>query len=176
MWYNRLGFKLILFVGGILIVALGIFTYVSINSQKKQLIGEVLKGASRISETVKRSTRYDMLKYESEAVHNIIETIGEQEGIENIRIFNKEGKIMFSTDKKDVGTMVDKKAEACYACHSAEKPLEKLPTPERNRIYKTKEGHRVLGMINPIYNEKDCYGACNQSQKEYLPSRSKTLK
>jgi two-component system NtrC family sensor kinase len=159
MWYNRLGFKLILFVGSILVVALGIFTFVSINSQKKQLIGEVLKGASRISETVKRSTRYDMLKYESEAVHKIIETIGEQEGIEKIRIFNKEGEIMFSTDKKDIGTMVDKKAEACYACHSAEKPLEKLPTPERNRIYKTKEGHRVLGMINPIYNEKDCYTA-----------------
>jgi len=159
MWYNRIGFKLILFVGSILIIALGIFTFVSINSQKKQLIGEVLKGASRISETVKRSTRYDMLKYESEAVHNIIETIGEQEGIENIRIFNKEGKIMFSTDKKDVGSMVDKKAEACYACHSAEKPLEKLSMPERNRIYKTKEGHRVLAMINPIYNEKDCYTA-----------------
>jgi two-component system NtrC family sensor kinase len=66
---------------------------------------------------------------------------------------------MFSTDKKDIGSMVDKKAEACYACHSAEKPLEKLPTPERNRIYKSKEGHRVLGMINPIYNEKDCYTA-----------------
>jgi two-component system NtrC family sensor kinase len=159
MWYNRLGFKLILFVGSILIIALGIFTFVSINSQKRQLIGEVLKGASRISETVKRSTRYDMLKYESEAVHNIIETIGEQEGIEKIRIFNKEGKIMFSTDKKDVGTMVDKKAEACYACHSAEKPLEKLSMPERNRIYKSKEGHRVLAMINPIYNEKDCYTA-----------------
>ncbi len=159
MWYNRLGFKLILFVGSILIIALGIFTFVSINSQKKQLIGEVLKGASRISETVKRSTRYDMLKYESEAVHNIIETIGEQEGIEKIRIFNKEGKIMFSTDKKDVGTMVDKRAEACYACHSAEKPLEKLSMPERNRIYKSKEGHRVLAMINPIYNEKDCYTA-----------------
>ena len=131
MWYNRLGFKLILFVGSILIIALGIFTFVSINSQKKQLIGEVLKGASRISETVKRSTRYDMLKYESEAVHNIIETIGEQEGIEKIRIFNKEGKIMFSTDKKDIGSMVDKKAEACYACHSAEKQIGRASCRER---------------------------------------------
>jgi len=144
-------------VGSILILALGIFTYVSINSQKKQLIGEVLRGASRISETIKRSTRYDMLKYQSEDVHKIIETIGEQEGLEKIRVFNKEGKIMFSTDKKEIGSMVDKKAEACYACHSAEKPLEKLSIPERNRIFRTKDGHRVLGMINPIYNEKDCY-------------------
>jgi len=159
MWYNRLGFKLVLFVGSILIVALGIFTYVSINSQKNQLTGEVLRGANRISETVKRSTRYDMLKYQSEDVHKIIETIGEQEGIEKIRVFNKEGEIMFSTDKKEIGSMVDKKAEACYACHSAESPLEKLPIPERNRIFKTKDGHRVLGMINPIYNEEDCYTA-----------------
>lgn len=162
---------MILFVGAILVVALGIFTYVSINSQKKQLIGEVLRGASRISETVKRSTRYDMLKYQSEDVHKIIETIGEQEGIEKIRVFNKEGEIMFSTDKKEIGSMVDKKAEACYACHSAERPLEKLPIPERNRIYKTKDGHRVLGMINPIYNEKDCY----TSDCHVHPSSQKVL-
>jgi len=58
MWYNRLGFKLILFVGAILVIALGVFAYVSINSEKNQLTGEVLRGANRISETIKRSTRY----------------------------------------------------------------------------------------------------------------------
>jgi two-component system NtrC family sensor kinase len=163
MWYNRLGFKLILFVGAILIIALGVFAYVSINSQKSQLTAEVLRGANRISETIKRSTRYDMLKYETEDVHKIIETIGEQEGIEKIRVFNKEGTIMYSSDGKEIGSMVDKKAEACYTCHAAEKPLEKLPIPERNRIYKTRDGHRVLGVIDPIYNEEDCYtAACHE--------------
>jgi two-component system NtrC family sensor kinase len=157
MWPKSIGAKLILVVGFILMLSIGIFAYVNIASQKKQLIGEVMRGAIRISETVRRSTRYDMLRNLSEDVHQIIETIGQQEGLEKIRVFNKDGQIMFSTDKNEIGEMVDKKAEACYACHSAEKPLERLDTPDRSRIFKAKAGHRVLGVISAIYNEPDCY-------------------
>jgi two-component system NtrC family sensor kinase len=157
MWRKSIGAKLILVVGFILILSIGIFAYVNIASQKKQLIGEVMRGAIRISETVRRSTRYDMLRNQSDDVHQIIETIGQQEGLEKIRVFKKGGEIMFSTDKNEIGEMVDKKGEACYACHSAEKPLERLSTPDRSRIFKAKAGHRVLGVISPIYNEPDCY-------------------
>lgn len=156
MWRKSIGAKLSL-VGFFLILSIGIFAYVNITSQKKHLIGEVTRGAIRISETIRRSTRYDMLRNQSEDVHQIIETIGEQEGLEKIRVFNKEGQIMFSTDKNEIGEMVDKRAEACYACHSAEKPLERLETPDRSRIFKAKSGHRVLGVISAIYNEPDCY-------------------
>ena len=75
MWRNSIGAKLILAVGFILILSIGIFAYVNIASQKKQLTGEVMRGAIRISETVRRSTRYDMLRNSSEDVHQIIETI-----------------------------------------------------------------------------------------------------
>ncbi|MGB3092370.1 MAG: ATP-binding protein [Candidatus Zixiibacteriota bacterium] len=157
MWPKSIGAKLILVVGFILITSMAIYAYLNIASQKKHLTGEVMRGALRISETVRRSTRYDMLRYQSDDVHEIIETIGEQEGLEKIRVFNKDGKIMFSTDKSEIGEMVDKKAEACYACHSAEKPLERLTTPDRSRIFQGKAGHRVLGVISAIYNEPDCY-------------------
>jgi two-component system NtrC family sensor kinase len=157
MWRRSIGAKLIVVVGIILIAAIGIFAYVNIASQKRQLTDEVMRSAFRISETIRRSIRYDMLRNESESAHRIIETIGQQDGLERIRVFNKDGKIMFSTDKSEIGHEVDKKAEACYACHTAEKPLEKLNTPERSRIFKSKKEHRVLGVISAIYNEKDCY-------------------
>ncbi|MGB2698172.1 MAG: two-component sensor histidine kinase, partial [Candidatus Zixiibacteriota bacterium] len=157
MWPKNIGAKLILVVGFILILSLGIFAYVNITSQKKQLTSEVMRGAFRISETIRRSTRYDMLRNLREDLHQIIETIGQQEGLEKIRIFNKEGQIMFSSEKNDMGQMVDKKGEACYACHSAEKPLERLDIPDRSRIFTSKTGHRVLGVISAIYNEPDCY-------------------
>jgi two-component system NtrC family sensor kinase len=99
-----------------------------------------------------------MLHNYREALYNSIETIGAQEGIEKIRIFNKEGAIMYSSDKKEMGEMVDKHAEACYACHAEQEPLERLDIPERSRIFKA-DGYRVLGMITPIYNEADCYNA-----------------
>ena len=167
MWPRSIGAKLILVVGFILIVSIGIYAYVNIASQKKQLTEEVMRGAFRISETIKRSTRYDMLRNLREDLHQMIETIGQQEGLEKIRVFNKDGKIMFSSDKKEIEEMVDKKAEACYGCHSAEKPLERLDTPDRSRIFKSKQGHRVLGVISAIYNEPDCYTpACHAHPPE----------
>lgn len=157
MWPKSIGAKLIFVVGFILILSIGIYAYVNIASQKKQLTGEVMRGAFRISETVRRSTRLDMLKNLREDLHQMIETIGQQEGLEKIRVFNKDGQIMFSSDGDEIGEMVDKKAEACYACHSAEKPLERLNIPDRSRIFTSKDGHRVLGVISAIYNEPDCY-------------------
>ena len=85
-----------------------------------------------------------------------MKTIGEQEGIEKVRIYGSDGKILFSTDRHENGTMVDKKAEACYACHSEAKPLDRLGTTARSRVFISEKGFRVLGMINPMYNEAEC--------------------
>jgi two-component system NtrC family sensor kinase len=164
--FKKLGSKLIIFISLIVLVAVGFIAFFVTNLQKKHLIDEVIKGASRVSETVKRSTRYDMLKYEPEDVHEIINTIGEQQGIEKIRIFNKIGVIIYSNEKEEMLTLLDKEQEECYACHAAEKPLERLTTTERTRIYRSPKGYRVLGMINPIYNEPDCYSAACHTHPE----------
>jgi two-component system NtrC family sensor kinase len=156
--YRKLSVKLIFWVGLITVLVIGVFAYININTQREHLFGEVILGAKQLSDTVKRSLWYDMLHNYRDALYNVIETIGKQEGIEKVRIFNKEGMIMFSSDKLEMGRMVDKKAEACYACHAVDKPLERLDIPKRSRIFKT-ERHRVLGMISPIYNEPDCYKA-----------------
>ena len=55
--------------------------------------------------------------------------------------------------------MVDKKAEACYACHAKDTPIERLATPSRNRIFPSGKGYRILGMINPMYNDRNCSSA-----------------
>lgn len=169
MLYRSLGFKLICSVSAIAILVIGVYASVNINTQRNQLIEEVIQGSSRVSETIKRSMRYDMLEYESERLHRSIDTIGAQEGIEKVRIFNYLGEIIYSSDKAEMGTMVDKSAEQCYACHAKEKPFERLTTSARSRIFETAAGHRVLGMINPIYNEPDCYTAdCHVHPQEQL--------
>jgi two-component system NtrC family sensor kinase len=158
MPYRRLSIKLISWVVAITVIVIGIFVYISLNAQRNHLVNESTLGAKQLSDTVKKGLRFDMLHNYREALYNSIETIGVQEGIEKIRIFNKEGAIMFSSDKEEMGQLVDKKAEACYACHAVAKPLERLDTPERSRIFSS-NGHRLLGIINPIYNEPDCYNA-----------------
>jgi two-component system NtrC family sensor kinase len=156
----------LIFTGFVTVLIFGIFIYIFLNHQNQQLIAEVFRGASTLSDTVTRSTRYDMLLDNREGVHRMIETIGDHAGIEVVRIFNKEGKIMFSTNKNEMNNFVDKNAEACYICHALEKPLERISTLERSRIFQGKD-HRILAMITPIYNEPDCYNAaCHAHSKE----------
>jgi two-component system NtrC family sensor kinase len=158
MPYRKLSVKLIFWVVAITVIMIGIFNYVNLNTQRKHLIDEAILGGKQLSGTLMRSLRFDMLHNYREALYNSIETIGAQEEIEKIRIFNKEGAIMFSSDKEEMGQMVDKKAEACYACHAVKEPLERLAIPERSRIFRA-NGYRILGMITPLYNEPDCFNA-----------------
>ncbi|MBC8179770.1 HAMP domain-containing protein [candidate division KSB1 bacterium] len=163
---NKISYKLILAVGGVTISTILIFSYFIIESQHKAMIGQLEQASSRISETIKSGTKYDMLLNQREHTYRIIETIGEQEGIEKIRIFNKLGEIIYSTDMNELNQMVDKKAESCFACHAEDAPLEKLTIPERTRIFSTSNEKKSLGIINPIYNEPSCWQSeCHVHEK-----------
>jgi two-component system NtrC family sensor kinase len=100
-----------------------------------------------------------MLRNDREALYQVINTIGSEPGIQRIRIFNEEGRISFSTDPAEVNTLVDKRAEACYACHAQEAPLTRLDRPDRARIFTDAKGNRVLGVIRPIENQPACANA-----------------
>ncbi len=152
----KISSKIIVAVGGVTIAIIGIFAYINLKAQKDQLNAELERSAHQLIETVKSSTKYDMLLNQRESVHQIINTIGHQSGIQKVRIFNKEGRIIYSTDRQDVGSMVDKKAEACYACHAADQPLQRLPLSKTTRFIPP-SAPETLGIINPIYNEPSCW-------------------
>jgi two-component system NtrC family sensor kinase len=164
---KKIGFKLIVVVGITAVVIIGIFSFYNIRSHSDALLAEVERHANQLSETVKHSTRYDMLLNQRDRVHTIINTIGEQPGIQNVRVLNKIGEIIYSSHQEDIGKMVDKKAESCYACHTANEPLERLQIKERTRIFKLDpDSARVMGIITPIYNEPSCWEAdCHAHEK-----------
>lgn len=160
MGFTKLGFKLMFFLACILSAIVIIFSYTVINIWKHSYIKSAITNTERFSDTIKRSTQYSMMKAQNEAVHEIINAVGQQKGIEWVRIFNKEGKIMYSTNRNEIAMTLDMQAEACYRCHASNKPLERLISSDRSRILKSKEGsHRILATINPIYNQESCYTA-----------------
>jgi len=165
---SKISLKLILAVGIVTIAIISIYSFFSIQAQRDELLSQAEIYANKLSETIRNSTNLSMLENRSDQTHQIINTIAQEPGLREIRIFNKEGRIMFSSQKDFIGNMVDKKAEACYACHTANKPLEKLPMEERMRIYQTpQDSSRILGIINPIYNEQSCWeAACHVHPKE----------
>ena len=120
---RKIGFRLILVVGVTAIVTIGVYSFFNIRSQRNNLLAEVERHAMQLSETVKNSTRYDMLLNQRERIHIIINDIGADPAIQEVRVLNKEGEIIYSSREESIGHMVDKQAESCYACQAADKPL-----------------------------------------------------
>ena len=165
---SKIGLKLIVAVGIITIVIIGAFSYFSIQAQSDALLSQAEIQANKLSETIKNSTYSSMLQNKREEIHTIINAISQETSIREIRVLNKEGRIMFSSQNDLIGKMVDKQAESCYACHTADKPLERLPINERVRVYKIHpDSSRILGVINPIYNDESCWNSdCHAHPKE----------
>jgi len=156
---TRIGTQVILGVALVTAVTIGVVAVLIIRAHEADLIAALSRSADQLSETVKSSTYYDMLENRRDSLHRVIETIGRQEGIERVRIFNKDGQIMFSSAPAEIGRSLDKRAEACYACHAVDRALEKPPIPERIRVFHGPNGTRVLGIVNPIQNQPSCWSA-----------------
>ena len=143
-------------VGLILLLSIGSFTFFNIRDLRQQLITRLILRAERFSETVQRATRFGMLLNEREHVLKIVEALGSQEGIENIRVFNKKGVVMYSSRVKEIGTALTKQDSACTVCHGASVPLEKLSHSQRARFEKGTGQEHVLSIITPLPNETSC--------------------
>lgn len=152
---KRLVVKLILSLTILVAVAEGISGYVNAKTQERQLLDAMVLGADQLSKGITSATWHAMLADHRSAAYEVMQTIALKQGINAIRIFNKEGRVMFST-ARDEKTQVDKRAEACYLCHASEQPLVKIDVPSRARIYRGQDGVRRLGMVTPVYNEPSC--------------------
>ena len=165
---TRISSKLIVAVAVITVLIIGAFSYFSIRAQTNALISQAGIHANKLSDAIKNSTFTSMLENKKEEIHAIIDTVSHEPSITEVRILNKEGVVTFSSRKELIGKSVDKHAESCYACHTANAPLQRLPIDERTRIYRiSPDSPRILAVINPIYNQASCYqAACHAHTKE----------
>ena len=158
-WGNRLSFRLSLALGfGAAVVLLGLGAW-NLRLQRAHLTDLVGMSAEGSAETIRRATRGAMLHARPEEVARILDDIAAQESVRRIRIFDKQGGIITSTEAGEVGNFVDKSAEMCWGCHAREQPLHSLDLEDRQREFDDGQGEHVLGVIAPIRNEPDCSNA-----------------
>lgn len=154
--FSSLSFKLFLILLITVVFAFSVHGFFTARNQSLLLENQVKMSATRASDIIKRSLYTYMLLNEREKTHENIRMIGQEPGVEVVRIYNKKGEITFSSQEQEIGMTVDMQAEACYACHAADQPLQKLPIQEKARIYTKDRAYRVLGLINPIENRPEC--------------------
>ena len=120
--------------------------------------GEIVH-ATNLADTILKSTRYAMHKSDRETLGTIIQNVGEQKGVDHVRIFNKKGIVSFSAKLGEVNRQLDKNAEGCIICHKGSTPVTNLGTMQQARIFRNPEGMSVMAITAPIYNESDCSSA-----------------
>jgi two-component system, NtrC family, sensor kinase len=156
---NSISAKLIGSLFAVMIVIFALLGYLNIRLHRQHLEAATLASAERVSDVIKHSTTYYMLRNDREGLYHAIQTIADEPGMVKVRIFDQEGRISYSTDPAEVSHVLDKTAEACYGCHTQSQPLARLNRPDRFRIYRNGGGHRVLGIITPIENQPGCSNA-----------------
>ena len=131
----------------VLVFNLGLLGYVNVRLHRHHLETARLTAAERMSDIVRRSTSYYMLRNDREALRNIVETIGQERGITRLRITNHEGRVGFSTTPGEIGSLV-------------QLPGSSIPIRQSRTFFLG--GERYLGIMTPIQNTPTCSsGACH---------------
>jgi two-component system NtrC family sensor kinase len=159
MWLrlrHGLGTKLIALLTVALVVIFAVLSWLTVRLHQRHLEAAALTSAERVSDVITRSTSYYMMRNDREGLYHTMATMANEPGMVKIRIFDQEGRITYSSSSPEISRVVDKDAEACYACHAQAQPLTKLNRPDRFRVYRTDDARRVLAIITPIENQPSC--------------------
>ena len=164
---NSLKFKVGSYLMVVLAIAVLIFSMILVSNNREELMQQVTDNSGQLSRVVISSTRFAMLQNQPSHVDRIIQDVGDQADIEKVRILSKEGVIIHSSEKAEIGRKIDQEAEACLACHLDEKSRLESPMFGRSRFFTNQNGKRMLGSTAVIHNEPTCTGAaCHESTEE----------
>lgn len=164
--FNSLAGKLIIAVGILMTVGSLLFGYIFVSYEEKIMMSNLINYASSKAELIKRGIFYGMLIAHREIVEQTVNVIGTGPDIMSIAIYDKTGKIIYSSDKKSVGQVIGKDSLSCRICHADSKPSEVILKDQNWMITKDHNKGKSLKFVLPIYNEPPCYTAtCHRHPK-----------
>ncbi len=152
--------KLMLSITVIVIIVAAVSGLVNVKTEEQQLLNTMILGADQLSKAITSATWHAMLDDHRETAYQVMQTIALKQGIDRIRIFNRAGQVMFSTNAEDRTSAVGPLPET---------DLPELPS--RVRVFWGGNGRRRLAMATRIYNEP----SCSQAECHAHPAQVKVL-
>ena len=111
---------------------------------------------------VSSALRYGMLLKKKKGVHSELATLAAQPGVKAIRIFDKKGKVAFSSLDGDKGHKLTKKDALCQLCHAQEAAFHEPSRSPFSRTFRDEQGKLVMSHIHLIENSPECSnGPCH---------------
>jgi two-component system NtrC family sensor kinase len=162
---RKLGAKLILSLTILIVAISGISGFLNFRTQKKQLVETMILGADQLSRGITGATWHAMLDDDRKAAYEIMRVIADKQGVDRIRMFNREGRLVFSTDAREQPTTESSSSEVCASCHSKDAVRNRPSEDARVRYARSPDGVKTINMVAPIYNEPSCSNASCHAHK-----------
>ena len=144
----------------VLIFTSAVFFYFNISTLQRTFLETYVHEVDSLGEVILRATRQEMLDNNRDRVFQVIDAVCDHSKIQNIRLINKDGLVVYSTIDSQINSRIDKIDDpGCRTCHRGEKPLTHAGTMDRSNVFINSEGMKTLGISKPIYNEESCSSA-----------------
>lgn len=125
---HRLGPKLIVSLTVLIVLISSIAGYLNLRTQKKQLADAMVLGADQLSPSITSATWHAMLDDHREAAYEIMRVIAHKQGIDRIRMFNREGRLVFPRIREKLRTPPSSITRSATAATMHPWPGTNLPT------------------------------------------------
>lgn len=149
--------KLTILTSLILVAFMALFAYVNLRELRHLFLDEAASDVDKLSETIIKTTHYQMLINDLPRVYEMMREVGTQESIRQIRMISKSGRIIFSTNDNEVGSILDKDSENLSMFNPAQDKKSSLAPRKKSRIFSDSKGIQLMGLSKAIYNEESCY-------------------
>jgi two-component system NtrC family sensor kinase len=117
-----------------------LFGYINLRMERANSEELVQQSANRIADVILRSTRYEMLHNDREALVNIIQELGTEPGIRSIRVLNQDGRVTLSTG--------DRVAEKRGRVLTVTRRIDNSPDCSNAACHVHPASQKVLGVID----------------------------
>src|ERR1700739_2781271 len=97
---RKLGPKLILSLTILIVGISSVSGYLNFRTQKKQLVDTMILGADQLSRSITSATWHAMLDDDRQAAYRIMQLIADKQGVDRIRMFNREGPPCCGNDRR----------------------------------------------------------------------------
>ncbi|MBF0566451.1 MAG: diguanylate cyclase [Nitrospirae bacterium] len=135
-------------------------TIIVVFTLRKSFIVDSMRRTQGLSSVIEADLKRSMIDRSAD-MQQILDNIAtKKDYISSVFIIDNKGKIAYSTNRSDVGRVIDRqKEQSCHVCH---KNITVSPS-KTTAIIENDSGEKVFRNISVIYNEKPCYGCHPES-------------
>lgn len=149
-------------IGGLvflLLLSTGLSMFYITIMARDYLLQSSATNTHELAGAISSSLKSLMLRRFPDEIHNSVSQLGKSQHIARIFVLNRQGRIIYSSDRADNGKQLAMTDESCRGCHST----PGTPPASTTAIFKSGNTD-VQRNVTVIYNEPECYG-CHPPQQ-----------